>query len=154
MDALQRHFGYAFGYDNAALLMSAVLHCEPIFFDYADKTWMIELWKGQYGLETGCEIGVYTRPIGSHSLFYSVLDRTVGVPLASGPRSGAQHQYFDCASDGDRLRMSSTLYRDGEKLFSRGPEVHWVADRLQVGRLLRASGPDDGRFRSPAWTPA
>src|SRR5690242_20482520 len=62
MDALQRNFGYAFGYDAAALAMNAVIDCEPVFFDYDGKHWMIELWKGQYGLETGCEIGVYTRP--------------------------------------------------------------------------------------------
>jgi hypothetical protein len=65
MDALQRNFGYAYGYDFAALGMSFILDCEPIFFDYDGKHWMIELWKGQYGLESGCEIGVYTRPIGS-----------------------------------------------------------------------------------------
>ena len=65
MDPLQRNFGYAFGYDAAALGMSANLDCEPIFFDYDGKHWMIELWKGQYGLETGCEVGVYTRAIGS-----------------------------------------------------------------------------------------
>src|SRR3954453_3455004 len=52
MDPLQRKFGYAFGYDASALAMSMVIDCEPIFF-YHGKHWMIELWKGQYGLETG-----------------------------------------------------------------------------------------------------
>ena len=32
MDALQRQFGYAYGYDRSALLMSATIDCEPIFF--------------------------------------------------------------------------------------------------------------------------
>jgi len=104
-------------------LMSAVIDCEPIFFDYAGKTWMIELWKGQYGLETSCEVGVYTRPIGSSGPFYFVLDHTVGErpydPTAE------HNQYFDCAADSDILVMSSTLYRNGQKLFSRGPEPHW-----------------------------
>ena len=67
MYPLQRSFGYAYGYDAAALGMDAIIDCEPIFFDYAGKTWMIELWKGQYGLETGCEIGVYNRAHGSTS---------------------------------------------------------------------------------------
>lgn len=31
-------------------------------------------WKGQYGLESGCEIGVYTRPIGSAGTAYALLD--------------------------------------------------------------------------------
>ena len=62
---LQRQFGYAYGYDAAALAMNAIIDCEPIFFDYDGKTWMIELWEGQYGLETGCEIGVYNRASGA-----------------------------------------------------------------------------------------
>ena len=36
-----------------------IIDCEPICFMYGGKNWMIELWKGQYGLETGGEIGVY-----------------------------------------------------------------------------------------------
>lgn len=50
LDAVQRDFGYAYGYDAAAVGMTALIDCEPIFFDYAGKHWMIELWKGQYGL--------------------------------------------------------------------------------------------------------
>jgi hypothetical protein len=41
MDALQRNFGYAFGYDAAALAMNAVIDCEPIFFDYDGQHWMM-----------------------------------------------------------------------------------------------------------------
>ena len=69
MDALQRKFGYAYGYDDSIFLINAVIDCEPIFFSFAGKTWMIELWKGQYGVMTGCEIGVYNRaPISLASL--------------------------------------------------------------------------------------
>ena len=31
----------------------------PVYFDYEGKTWLIELWKGQYGINAGAEIGVY-----------------------------------------------------------------------------------------------
>ena len=27
----------------------------PVYFDYAGKTWLIQIWKGQYGICTGCE---------------------------------------------------------------------------------------------------
>ena len=37
MYPLQRHFGYAYGYDAAALAMNAIIDCEPIFFDYAGQ---------------------------------------------------------------------------------------------------------------------
>ena len=78
MDPLQRSLGYAYGYDAAAIRMATIIDCEPIFFDYDNKHWMIELWKGQYGLETGCEVGVYTRPIGSSGVGYDLADATVG----------------------------------------------------------------------------
>ena len=95
MDALQRGFGYAFGYDAAALGINAVLDCEPIFFDYDGRHWMIELWKGQYGLETGCEIGVYTRLIGSAGAGYALLDATVGQRPGDGVPS---HNLFYAVS--------------------------------------------------------
>jgi UDP-2,3-diacylglucosamine pyrophosphatase LpxH len=133
MYPLQRDFGYAYGYDAAALGMNAIIDCEPIFFDYAGKTWMIELWKGQYGLETGCEIGVYNRTIGSSSFVYSILDATVGKrPNDPNP---SHNLFFDCASDSELLLMSSTLYRQGQKVFSRGPERHWWLTGFKWGLL-------------------
>jgi UDP-2,3-diacylglucosamine pyrophosphatase LpxH len=133
MDPLQRKFGYAYGYDAGALAMNAIIDCEPIFFDYAGKTWMIELWKGQYGLETGCEIGVYNRSIGSSSLFYSVLDPTVG--NRPGDPNPEHSLFFDCASDSELLTMSSVLYRNGQRVFSRGPEPHWWLTGFRWGLL-------------------
>jgi hypothetical protein len=133
MDATQRSLGYAFGYDDAALAMNAVLDCEPIFFDYDGKHWMIELWKGQYGLETGCEIGVYTRPIGSTGLGYALLDATIGQRPGDGVPS--HNLFYNCASDVDRLQLSATLSRDGTVLFSRGPEPHWWLTGFKWGVL-------------------
>lgn len=133
MDALQRHFGYAFGYDRSIFLISALIDCEPIFFDYDGKHWMIELWKGQYGLETGCEIGVYTRPIGSENPVYHLLDATVG--RRDGDSVPSHNLFYDCASDADRLKLELTLYRDGRRLFSRGPETHWWLTGFQWGVL-------------------
>jgi hypothetical protein len=137
MDALQRKFGYAYGYDAAALGMSAVLDCEPIFFDYDGKHWMIELWKGQYGLESGCEIGVYTRPIGSTGPAYALLDATVG--RRPGDDAPSHNLFYDCAADADRLQLSARLHRDGEVLFTRGPEVHWWLTGFKWGVLSDSS---------------
>jgi hypothetical protein len=134
-DPLQRQFGYAYGYDVAALGMNAILDCEPIFFDYAGKHWMIELWKGQYGLETGCEIGVYNRSINSTSPIYSLLDATVGV--RSGDSNPSHNLFFDCANDNELLVMSSTLHRNGQVLFFRGPERHWWLTGFKWGVYSR-----------------
>jgi hypothetical protein len=99
---------------------------------------MIELWKGQYGLETGCEIGVYNRTIGSTSFVYSILDATVGKrPNDPNP---SHNLFFDCASDSELLLMSSTLYHKGHKVFSRGPERHWWLTGFKWGLL---SEPED-----------
>jgi len=78
---------------------------------------MIELWKGQYGLETGCEIGVYNRTIGSTSFCTA---SSMLPSKASGDPNPSHNLFFDCASDSELLLMSSTLYRNGQKVFSRG----------------------------------
>lgn len=57
----QRDLGYCYAYDEAIVAIDSILDCEPVYFIYDGKEWMIELWKGQYGIETGGEIGVYYR---------------------------------------------------------------------------------------------
>jgi hypothetical protein len=138
MNPLQRQFGYAYGYDAAALAMTAIIDCEPIFFDYAGKHWMIELWKGQYGLETGCEIGVYNRTISSTSPpvnpVYAALDASIG--RRPGDTTPSHNLFFDCAMDNELLVMSSTLYKNGQLLFFRGPEKHWWLTGFKWGPTL------------------
>ena len=135
MESLQRQFGYAYGYDVVAIGMNAIIDCEPFFFEYDGKYWMVELWKGQYGLETGCEIGVYNRSIDSTSPVYSFLDATVG------PRSGdptpSHNMFYDCANNDELLEMSFTLYKNGKILFCRGPEKHWWLTGFKWGVYSR-----------------
>jgi hypothetical protein len=127
MDAWQREFGYAFAYDLAApVTISAIIDCEPFFFHYDKKDWMIELWKGQYGLETGCEIGVYVS-----TRQQLLLDSTLG----KRPHDPANSRFFDCADDKERLKLSFTLNRNGVPLFSRGPEDHWWLTGFKWGVL-------------------
>ena len=58
-DAWQKDFGYTAAYDRLAPYFHMVFDAQPVFFDYAGRTWLIEFWKGQYGITTGAEIGVY-----------------------------------------------------------------------------------------------
>lgn len=58
-DAWQREFGYGAFYDKIAPHLGMIMDSLPIYFNYNGRTWLIELWKGQYGINTGCEIGVY-----------------------------------------------------------------------------------------------
>lgn len=59
VDAWQRKFGYEALYDSVAPFGNMIFQCFPIYFDYAGKTWLLEIWKGQYGITSGCEMGLY-----------------------------------------------------------------------------------------------
>lgn len=58
-DAWQREAGYTSLYDRAAPFFNMVFDYLPVCFPYQNRTWLIEFWKGQYGINTGAEIGVY-----------------------------------------------------------------------------------------------
>ena len=120
MNPIQRDFGYAYNYDKFSSLMDFDIDCEPIFFEYNNKIWRIELWKGQYGLETGCEIGIYNRDPHDHNPIHKILDTALG-------KKGDPYQqyYYPCASNEDMLKMSFTLHKKGQVLFSREADKHW-----------------------------
>lgn len=81
LDAWQREFGFRAHYDKTAAAFNMVYDCEPIYFNYEGKTWLLEFWKGQYGINIGGEIGIYQAnmqvPVEEreHVLFHSVDDR-------------------------------------------------------------------------------
>lgn len=59
IDAWQRDFGYTEVYNRYAPRFNMVFDSEPIYFDYQERTWLIQFWKGQYGINTGGEVGIY-----------------------------------------------------------------------------------------------
>lgn len=58
-DAWQRSMGYTSLFDHAASHFNMVFDCLPVYFNYRNRTWLIEFWKGQYGINAGGEIGIY-----------------------------------------------------------------------------------------------
>ncbi len=80
-------------------------------FDYKKKNWVIQIWKGQYGLLFyGAEIGVYNKPA----------DRKIA--------------HYDAVKDDERLKMSMDFYEyekglftkaEWKKKFSRPYEYYW-----------------------------
>lgn len=78
LDAWQKNFGYCTLYDKSASRFNMVFDCEPVYFDYDNCTWMIEFWKGQYGINLGGEIGIYKADTilspdkYDHTLFHGV----------------------------------------------------------------------------------
>lgn len=58
-DAWQKSAGYTWLYDYMAPRFQMVFDALPVYFDYQGRTWLIEFWKGQYGINAGAEIGIY-----------------------------------------------------------------------------------------------
>ena len=59
---IQRFFGFSRTVDLAAdPVLSSSIYCDPIYFYYDGKEYLLELWKGQYGLMSGVEVGLYYR---------------------------------------------------------------------------------------------
>jgi len=122
INAWQRQMGYCRLYDEAAAPMGIVMDCEPIFFEYDNKKWLIEFWKGQYDLTTGAEIGIYTSK-----------KRDIQI---SGIFNGT---FYDCASDYDMLNMTFVLKRHGRTIIKR-KQKHWWLTGFKLGEY---AGPDD-----------
>ena len=116
MDCWQREMGYCQLYDEGSSLFNMVMHCEPVSFSYAGKRWMIELWKGQYGITTGAEVGIYNTD-----------QDDIRTERFTGP-------FYDCAQDSERLPMSFVLRRNGRVLFKR-KALHWWLTGFRLGEF-------------------
>ncbi|MGI6659644.1 MAG: DUF4474 domain-containing protein [Dethiobacteraceae bacterium] len=115
--AWQRDYGYCRFYDEMLAPLSMIVDCEPICFNYQQKSWMIEMWKGQYALTTGCEVGVYYTE-----------GESINLPgIFHGP-------FYRCVGDEDMLEMSCTLYKHGKKLFTR-TDRHWWLTGFILGEF-------------------
>lgn len=104
---LQRRTGYDKLYDLSAIPMGMVIDCEPVLFEYNGKQFMIELWKGQYDLSTGAEIGIYER-------------------------SERDLIKWDCIKNEYMLQMSYTLKNKGNEVFTR-EGTHWWLTGFKPG---------------------
>lgn len=106
MEPLQRYFGFNYIYDMMAPIAGMYYDTKRIQFDYAGKDWMIQIWKGQYGITAGAEIGLYNKT-----------DKIM---------------QYDCASNDELITMSFDFYNQNEYVFSRGPEKHWWLTGFKV----------------------
>ena len=113
IDAWQRKTGYTYLYDYMAPRFQMVFDSLPIYFDYDGKTWLIEFWKGQYGINTGAEIGIYhTDHIISAKDYKTTL--------------------FAAASDDEMLPCSLLLYNQ-EGDYVRVSKRHWWLTAFLTG---------------------
>lgn len=116
MDCWQRDCGYCRLYDESAASFSMVIDSEPIYLDYAGKRWLIEFWKGQYGMCTGAEVGIYATDKDD-----------LHIPgIFDGP-------FFESISDKDLLPIQLRLYHDGT-LIARRRSAHWWLTVFLLGK--------------------
>ncbi len=121
MDPWQRKMGYCRLYDEASAPFSMIIDCEPIYFEYGGKRWLIEFWKGQYGMTSGGEIGVYTTE-----------EPDLNIP---GFFNGT---FYKCASNAELLYMSYSLVKDDKILFTR-KDKHWWLTGFKLGEFSEPS---------------
>lgn len=120
VDAWQRHYDYCAFFDHSAPFFQMIFDYEPVYFDYNDKTWMIEFWKGQYGINTGCEVGIYKA------------DTCL-------PPSKRKDALYHPVTDKEMLPMDITLYRNGHPLFTLSKRHWWLAG-FSMGSFTRPEG--------------
>lgn len=108
-DCWQRDFGYMNLYDKKAPFFNIVMDSLPIDFKYNNKEYRIEFWKGQYGITTGAEIGVYVK----------------------------DKKFYRAATDDERLDMQFSLMKKC-KLFSRCDRSWWLTG-FDVGNFSKPS---------------
>ena len=125
-EAWQYNFGFGKIYDFVSPYILLEYDYIRIFFTYEDKDWMIQMWKGQYGMVFfGGEIGVYNR---EHS-----------------EEGYGEWAMYACAPEEDWLAMEMTLYWQEEyngeyvRQFTREYDKYWWCTGFVPGQLDKFS---------------
>ncbi len=111
IDCWMREFGFCVLYDVAANSMPLLWHyvTRRFEFEYDGLEWMIQMWKGNYLITNGGEVGLYNREPGSFGTFYNT------------------------ATDDQLLEMSLQIYHGDELLVNQDPQLHWWVNGFQMG---------------------
>lgn len=131
-EAWQHNFGFGKIYDIASPYILLEYDYIRVFFTYGDKDWMLQMWKGQYGMVFyGGEIGIYNKP---HS------DDGVN-----------EWTFFKCPSEKDWLNMEMTLWHqeiDGTwtREFTREYDKYWWCTGFKNGHLRQEEPADELRL--------
>ncbi|MDE6906349.1 MAG: DUF4474 domain-containing protein [Lachnospiraceae bacterium] len=114
VDAPQRVFGYTALFDRYASQFNMAIDCMPVYFDYEERTWLIEFWKGQYGINVGCEVGIY---------------KAEGLVSSLGRKTALFHS----VEDHEMMPMSIRLFHRNKEI-AHLHKNHWWLTAFQMGR--------------------
>ena len=133
-DAWQYDFGFGKIYDFVSPYILLEYDYIRVFFTYENKDWMLQMWKGQYGLVFyGGEIGIYNR---EHS------DKGIN-----------EWTFFNCPAEEDWLNMEMTLWHeqlDGtwNREFTREYDKYWWCTGFKNGHLRQEEPADELRLEA------
>lgn len=120
VDCWMRDFGFCLFYDILATSMPLIYNYNTrrFKFEYDGLEWMIQIWKGNYLVTNGGEVGIYNRESGS-----------IGT-------------YYDCATDEQMMNMTLQICHGDKVLVDEGPIMHWwingfnMSDRMYIPSSL------------------
>ena len=120
IDGWMREFGFCIMYDLAANSMPLLWHyvTRRFEFEYDGLEWMIQIWKGNYLITNGGEVGVYNRTPDKWGSFYN------------------------CATDDQLMEMTLQIYHGDDLLVNQEPQYHWwingfkMCDRMYIPNSL------------------
>lgn len=134
-EAWQYNFGFGKIYDFVSPYILLEYDYIRIFFTYENKDWMIQMWKGQYGMVFfGGEIGVYNR---THK-----------------EEGYGEWAMYACAAEEDWLAMEMTLYWQEEingeyvRQFTREYDKYWWCTGFKNGHIRVEEPADELRLEA------
>lgn len=131
-EAWQYNFGFGKIYDIASPYLLLEYDYIRIFFTYENKDWMLQMWKGQYGMIFyGGEIGIYNRDHTDDGI--------------------NEWTFFQCPAEEDWLGMEMTLWHeelDGSwtREFTREYDKYWWCTGFKNGHVRQEEPCDELRL--------
>lgn len=108
-----RRYGFCLEYD--LLCYALPVYCyntRRIYFDYNNKEYMVQMWKGNYLITNGGEVGVYYRDMGKLGTYYDVVKTE------------------------DQLNMSLQIWHGEDQLVNVPLQNHWWVNGFKMGKSL------------------
>ncbi|MBO5230506.1 MAG: DUF4474 domain-containing protein [Clostridia bacterium] len=131
-EAWQYNFGFGKIYDFVSPYILLEYDYIRVFFTYENKDWMLQMWKGQYGLIFyGGEIGIYNRPHSDDGI--------------------NEWTFFNCPAEEDWLNMEMTLWHEElngnwTREFTREYTKYWWCTGFKNGHLRQEEPADELRL--------
>lgn len=131
-EAWQYNFGFGRVYDIVSPYILLEYDYVRVFFTYEEKDWMLQMWKGQYGLIFyGGEVGIYNRPHSEDGV--------------------SEWAFYNCPAEEDWLGMEMTLWHEQSngtwvREFSRDYDKYWWCTGFKNGHLRQQEPADELRL--------